>query len=138
MILFRESADDVTPDQLHGFFVAWPNPLSLETHLEILRNSYRVVLAVDKENNRVVGFVNAISDGVLSAYVPLLEVLPEYQKQGIGRELVRRMLALLSNLYMIDLTCDPELQPYYESIGLVKSTGMMKRNYDRQSGEPPK
>ena len=31
---------------------------------------------------RVVGFVTAISDGVLSAYIPLLEVLPEYQGAG--------------------------------------------------------
>ena len=34
-------------------------------------------LALDKDT--VVGFATATSDAVLSAYIPLLEVLPEYQ-----------------------------------------------------------
>ena len=87
-----------------------------------------MVLAVDDQNSRVVGFVNAISDGVLCAYIPFLEVLPAYQRQGIGDELVRRLLKLLDNLYMIDLTCDRPLQKFYERFGMRSSTGMMIRN----------
>jgi ribosomal protein S18 acetylase RimI-like enzyme len=75
------------------------------------------VLAVEGE--RVVGFVTAFSEGVLSAYIPLLEVLPEYQRRGVGSELVRRILARLSDLYMVDLACDADLVPYYERLGLV-------------------
>ena len=66
----------------------------------------------------MVGFVTAISDGVLSAYVPLLEVLPDYQGRGIGSELICRMLARLNDLYMVDLVCDAELVPFYERLGL--------------------
>jgi ribosomal protein S18 acetylase RimI-like enzyme len=40
--------------------------------------------------------------------LPLLEVLPEYQGQGVGTELVRRLLARLDSLYMVDLCCDAE------------------------------
>ena len=56
----------------------------------------------------VVGFVTAVSDGVLSAYIPLLEVLPEYQDRGIGSELMRRILEQLDDLYMVDVLCDAE------------------------------
>ena len=49
----------------------------------------------------MVGFVTAISDGVLSAFIPLLEVLPEWQGPGIGTELVRRILAELEDFYMV-------------------------------------
>jgi len=53
----------------------------------------------DTENGRVVGFVTAVSDGVVSAFLPLLEVLPEYQGRGIGSELVRRMLSASRRKY---------------------------------------
>ncbi|WP_338055248.1 GNAT family N-acetyltransferase [Shimazuella alba] len=33
-----------------------------------------------------------MSDGVLSAYIPLLGVLPAYQNQGIGKILVESLL----------------------------------------------
>ncbi len=133
-IRFTETSTDLSADQLTGFFVGWPKPPTPDTHLAILNAAAKVVVAIDSETNRVVGFINAISDGILSAYIPLLEVLPEFKDRGIGRELVRRMLTQLDGLYMIDLTCDKELQPFYEKFDLIKMSGMMKRNFDKQAG----
>lgn len=101
---FVYSADSISADQLHGFFVGWPNPPSPETHLAILRRSDAVALAIDNESGHVVGFINALSDGMLHAFIPLLEVLPAHQGRGIGQELVRRMLALLGDLYAVDVS----------------------------------
>ncbi|MFO0983047.1 MAG: GNAT family N-acetyltransferase [Planctomycetota bacterium] len=116
--------------QLEGFFVGWPNPPSPATHLELLNRSDAIELALDDDDRaRVVGFITAISDGVLSACIPLLEVLPECRGNGIGRELVKRMLARLQHLYMVDLSCDARLQPFYASLGFRPATGMMLRNY---------
>ena len=133
MISFTDSIEGITPDRLDGFFVGWPNPPSPETHMELLTNSYHLVLAVDDETGSVVGFVTAISDGVLAAFIPLLEVLPAYQGQGIGTELMRRMLEKLSGLYAIDLTCELDLQPFYARLGMVTHSGMIIRHYERQS-----
>lgn len=133
-IEFRRALDGVTSDDLDGFFEGWPNPPDAATHMRILENAFAVELAVDVESGRVVGFVNAISDGVLSAYVPLLEVLPEWRGRGIGRELVRRLCEQLDDLYMIDLLCDPELEAFYEPLGFRAMLGMGKRNYENQSG----
>jgi GNAT superfamily N-acetyltransferase len=124
----------IGPEHLEGFFEGWPDPPSPATHRRILAASHEFVLAVDDESGRVVGFVTAITDGVLSAYVPLLEVLPAWRGRGIASELVRRLVARLADLYMIDLTCDPDVQPFYERLGFRPSTGMMIRRYDRQSG----
>lgn len=115
-----------------GFFVGWPNPPSNETFKKSLRGSYKIVLAY--ENKKLVGFINSISDGVLSAYIPLLEVLPDYQNKGIGKELVNKLKAELSNLYMLDLLCDENLIPYYKGLGMKPAQGVYLRNYDRQSG----
>jgi len=134
MITYIDSVEGITANQLHGFFVGWPNPPSPETHLKLLTNSDQIVLAVDNELGRVIGFISAISDGVLSAYIPLLEVLPDYQRRGIGQELTRQMLEKLNGLYMIDLTCDRELEPFYARFGMKPGSGMIIRNYKKQSG----
>lgn len=134
MISYTDSLARISAGNIGGFFVGWPNPPSPETHLKLLRNSDHVVLALDEETGNAVGFVTAISDGVLSAYIPLLEVLPAFQGQGIGRELLRRLLEKLKGLYMVDAICDPELQPFYERLGMRKYTGMTVRRLDKQSG----
>ncbi len=134
MITYTTSLDGITADQLQGFFVGWPNPPNPETHLKILQGSTHILLAIDDTDGKVVGFINAISDGVLNAFIPLLEVLPSHQHQGIGAELVRQMLDTLRNLYAIDLLCDADLQPFYERFGMRPYSAMLYRNYDRQSG----
>lgn len=135
-IRYRTDLEGVSPDELTGFFVGWPSAPDPATHLRLLDNSYAFVLAVDAETERIVGFVNAVSDGVLSAYIPLLEVLPDWQGRGIGTELVERICAQLDDLYMVDLACDPELESFYEPLGFEATTAMIRRNYDHQSGRP--
>ena len=124
--------ENITEDQLNGFFVGWPNPPSNKIFLKLLKNSYRVVLALSE--GKVVGFITSVSDGLLSAYIPFLEVLPEYQSRGIGRELISRMKKELKHLYMIDLLCDEKLVSYYETLGMRRAMGAMIRNYENQSG----
>ena len=126
-IAYSETLEGVEPAHLGCFFVGWPQRPSAERHLAMLRGSDHVVLA--RDGQRVVGFVTAVSDGVLSAFIPLLEVLPEYQGRGIGTELMRRMLARLESLYMVDLCCDAELEPFYARLGLgTLDRGMGLRN----------
>lgn len=134
MMIYTNSLDGISSDMLKGFFVDWPNPPKPDTHLKLLKNSSKVVIAIDDKTNQVIGFITAISDGVLSAYIPLLEVLPTYKNQGIGRELVNRILKELDDIYMIDLCCDDDLVPYYDRFGMMKTNGMILRNYNMQSG----
>jgi GNAT superfamily N-acetyltransferase len=135
MIAYVSSVENITPENLQGFFVGWKNPPSPEMHWKLLTHSDQIVLAVDDETGNVIGFITAISDGVLCAYIPLLEVLPAYQKRGIGRELVRRMLEKLKGLYMVDVFCDPELEPFYARLGMKPGFGMMLRDYEWRSLE---
>jgi ribosomal protein S18 acetylase RimI-like enzyme len=136
MIVYTDSLEGITPAHLAGgFFAGWPNPPSPETHLRLLRNSTHIVLARQDETGPVVGYVCALSDHVLFAYLSSLEVLPAFQRQGIGRDLVRRMQAKLADLYAIDLLCDPDRQPFYARCGLQPAVGMCARNYARQSGQ---
>jgi predicted N-acetyltransferase YhbS len=128
MIVYTNTTKNIMPSNLQGFFVGWPNPPTPEKHLRILKGSMKVILAVEKEGGNVVGFITAVGDGELCAYIPLLEVLPRHQKQGIGRKLVRRMLDELKGFYMVDLICDENLRGFYERFGMTSATGMIIRN----------
>ena len=135
VIEYSESVDDLhASDLADGFFEGWPNPPDAATHLRILRCSSEVVIARDVESGLVVGFVTAISDGTLSAYIPLLEVINSHRQRGIGSELVRRMLRKLDGLYMVDLVCDPGMTAFYERFGMSSGTAMIIRRMERQDG----
>ena len=134
MVRYVCSADGVRPDMLGGFFVGWHDPPTPERHLELLRGSSHVVLAIDDDIGAVVGFVTAVSDGVLAAYIPLLEVLPAYQGRGIGMELMRRILRKLDRLYMVDLVCDADVRAFYDRLGMKQASAMVIRRRSRQSG----
>lgn len=134
---YLHGTDTVVPEHLTGgFFEGWPSPPTPAVHLRILQGSRHVVVARANDDEQVVGFVTAVGDGVLSAYIPLLEVLPAFRGRGVASELVRRLLGALGELYMVDVVCDPELVPFYRRFGLQPLTAMARRRYDRQSGAP--
>lgn len=136
MVSYTDRLDGVSPEDLTGFFEGWPDPPTPETHLRLLQNSSEVILA--RDSARVVGFITANTDQVLSAYIPFLEVVKPYRGQGIGKELVRLMLLKLEGYYMVDLTCDPALRSFYMSLGMTALTAMSKRDLAAQSGRLPR
>ena len=129
MIRYQTDLNGITKEQLEGFFVGWSVPFTQDEHYEILQNSYMFVLAINTETNNVVGFVNAISDKLKFAFIPMLEVLPPFKNMGIGTKLMETLLSKLEHLSCIDLTCDPEMQPYYEKFKLTRSHGMVIRRF---------
>jgi len=135
MINYQDSIENIFPDMLSDFFVGWSKPPSTETHLKLLKNSDFIVIAIDDDIKKVVGFMTAITDSTLVAYIPFLEVLPKYQNKKIGQKLIEKMLKKLKGFYMVDLLCDKNLQGYYEKFGMHKATGVMIRNFDKQSGK---
>jgi GNAT superfamily N-acetyltransferase len=128
VIRYTDDLASVRDDMLDGFFAGWPRRPSAAQHLAVLRGSYRSVVAINDVDDRVVGFVNMLSDGVLTAFIPWLEVLPEYQGQGVGRELMRRILDGTDRFYSVDLVCDAALVPYYERLGMHGASSALLRH----------
>ena len=133
-IRYQSTLEGIRPENLGSHFEGWPNPPSPEAHLRILQGSDFIVLAISPEE-RVVGWISSISDGVSCAYIPHLAVLPEYQGLGIGAELVSQMLEQVGHLYMIDLVCDRDVVDFYVKQGFSECVGMVVRNFARQNCE---
>lgn len=130
----RTTLDGIMPAQLGGFFEGWPTPPTPETLHRLLAGAPYLALAV--EDGEVVGFAYAISDGVLCAYIPLLEVRAAWRGRGVASALMRSLLEQLDGLYMVDTACDEDLAPFYERFGLRRATAMVRHDYARQAGRP--
>lgn len=68
----------------------------------------------------LVGYAQVISNHVTDAYIQDVMVHPHYQHQGIGTELMKRLLARLEaeGVYMVSVIYgDQALRPFYERFG---------------------
>lgn len=133
-IAYSSKKEDVVGLEITNFFDGWPEKPSEEVLRKSIINADYVVLAIDRSQNRLVGYITALTDNVLSAYIPFLEVEKSYQEQGIGKTLVNKILEQLTHLYMIDLVCDEEIAGFYKEAGFQSWHAMIRRNYENQSG----
>jgi GNAT superfamily N-acetyltransferase len=95
----------------------WSSADKPDQLLKALANSHTVVTAWD--GDRLVGLGNAISDGILVVYYPHLLVQPEYQGQGIGTEIVRRMQARYEGFHQQAVLADGRAAEFYRKVGFT-------------------
>lgn len=101
--------------------VGWTNYTSNPTMLQnALEHSLFLISARDEEGN-LIGFLRAVGDGYSIIYIQDIIVLPEYQRQGIGTQLLRQTLEYFKEVYQMILTTDSELKTlaFYESNGFT-------------------
>ncbi|MDH3228132.1 MAG: GNAT family N-acetyltransferase, partial [Thermoleophilia bacterium] len=92
------------------------NPERLRTAIEL--SSYAVVAT---EGEQVVGFARAMSDGAFAVYIADILVLPELQRQGIGRSLVKELLDRypMERFHHQVLVAERGAEGFYRRLGLV-------------------
>lgn len=81
----------------------------------MLEHGNLLVTAWDGE--RLVGVARALTDFSYCCYLSDLAVDRQYQKCGIGRELIRRVHAAIGEQSMLLLLAAPEAMMYYPKIG---------------------
>ena len=78
------------------------------------------------DGDKLVGVIRTVGDGASIVFVQDLLVLPEYQRQGIGTQLLRRIMDHFSSVYQMELMTDntPETAAFYRSVGFIKADDM--------------
>jgi GNAT superfamily N-acetyltransferase len=87
--------------------------------INALRNSHSLVTA--RENGKLVGIANAISDGYLVVYYPHMLVHPDYHGQGIGRLIMQAMFERYESFHQQMLTAVVDAVGFYEQVGFERA-----------------
>ena len=98
--------------------VGWTNYTHQPQMLEqALSHSLAIYTALD--GDAVVGLVRLVGDGFSSVFVQDLIVLPSYQRQGIGSNLMTEALADYKDAYQIQLATEQTEKTlgFYRSLG---------------------
>ena len=106
MITIRKQEIVKLEDVLHLYQAAgWTNYTNQPQMLEqALSHSLVIYLALD--GDAVVGLIRLVGDGFSSVFVQDLIVLPSYQRQGIGRSLMKEALEDYKDAYQVQLVTE--------------------------------
>jgi aralkylamine N-acetyltransferase len=85
-------------------------------------------------NGKVVGMARVISDGYSDAYIQDVVVLEPYRGQGVGRELIRRLVqfCVTRKIGWIGLVAEPGTQGLYEDLGFGPLVGYQPMLYGKK------
>jgi GNAT superfamily N-acetyltransferase len=84
----------------------WSSARKPEALHQALLNSHALVSAWD--GKMLVGIGNAISDGFLAVYYPRLLVRPDYQRQGVGQQIMEILKQRYAGMHIQMLVADEE------------------------------
>jgi len=91
-------------------------------HQQAFSASASVVFVYDEE--QLIGFGRAISDGIVQAAIYDVAVLPSHQGQGIGKQIIQKIVASLPGCSFI-LYASPGKETFYEKLNFRRmKTGM--------------
>lgn len=113
-------------------------------HPQMLRAALEGSLALwaafegPSEGDKLIGLVRVVGDGASIVFVQDLLVLPEFQRQGVGTQLLRRVLERYAHVYQTELLTDDteKTRAFYESLGFVAADKMGCRSFMRLGKAP--
>jgi N-acetylglutamate synthase-like GNAT family acetyltransferase len=106
--------------------VGWERRVAEQKRFErMMEGASRTVVAV--ENARVVGFARALFDGASNGYISTVAVAVDRQGQGIGRQMVQRLMAVDDpDTITWVLRAGRGSEPFWRKMGFGKSETAME------------
>jgi len=119
MIIYRNNAK-ITAAQAIDLYIRSTlgerRPIDkVTTFADMLANANLIITAWDQE--KLVGIARTLTDFSYVAYLADLAVDEQYQKQGIGKQLIEETKSHLNSECMIVLLAAPKANDYYQKIG---------------------
>lgn len=117
MNIVYKDTQDIESFKLEELFLSvewssghYPDKLSVA-----MKNSGCVFTAWDGE--KLIGLINALDDGIMTAYVHYMLINPDYQGKGIGKELIRLIKEKYSDYLRIVLVSYNKEVDFYKNCG---------------------
>jgi Acetyltransferase (GNAT) family. len=122
VIAYRDIRD-FDAGRLQALFlsVGWSSGHFPEKLAAALKNYGSVLSAWDED--KLVGLVSAMDDGVMTAYIHYMLVDPAYQKRGIGAELLRMTKEHYKDYLRVLLVAYDKEMRFYEHCGFKAGQG---------------
>lgn len=119
--------EPINPESLQHLFqqTDWAKnrpPINLQ---KMLDNS-ELVLGV-WDNDYLVGFARAVTDDIYRAWIEDVVVDEDYRQQGVGSQIIQKLLKRLEHIQLVMLDCDPDLVPFYKKHQFQLKTGQSMR-----------
>lgn len=99
----------------------WSSGRKSDLVRKALEKSHSLVLA--RHRGRLIGLVNALSDGYLVVYYPHLIVHPDYHGKGVGSGLMDRAMKRYADIHQQVLIADDHAEPFYRKLGFTLAEG---------------
>ena len=117
MEITYQDSKDLDERDLEELFlsVEWSSGHYPEKLVVAMKSSGSVFTSWD--GNKLIGLINALDDGAMTAYVHYLLVDPAYQGKGIGKELVRLISERYKDYLRIVLVAYDKEIGFYENCG---------------------
>ena len=106
-------------DLLERSTLAERRPVDDEARLEVMLKNADIIVTA-RCGDLLVGVARAITDFAFCCYLSDLAVDETYQRQGIGKELLRRVSTEAGEKTKVILLASPKAVEYYPHIGMIR------------------
>jgi ribosomal protein S18 acetylase RimI-like enzyme len=121
MIIYQKESD-LSPEEFRDILVnsglGERRPIDDRERIAQMVKSANLIITA-RENGKLIGIVRALTDFVYCTYLSDLAVDRDFQKLGIGKELIRQVKLKTPQAKLILLSA-PKAKDYYPKIGMNK------------------
>lgn len=120
---YNQAPNRADLDELIGLFTEfayWPMPLQPSDWEKLLANTPLFIIA--RDDDKIIGFARLLTDFVRWAQLYDVLVHKDYQRTGIGRSLIKRLIEhdSISTVRNISLSTLSDRSGFYESLGFSR------------------
>lgn len=123
-VVITTKKESITPTELLNLYesVGWLNSNQHTISLSMILNCAGILAARDN-NDKLIGFVKVLSDG--EYYTQLAEIIvhPNYQRQGIGKQLMNEVQKIWGDTPIFIMT-SAETITFFEKCGYIQQDSM--------------
>jgi GNAT superfamily N-acetyltransferase len=122
-LVYKFNPDLETIDWSHicnlFYKVNWRTRIEEEIKLAFSKSSIQLFVYLD---DRIIAFGRTVDDGRYYAQLADIIVDPEFQGNGLGKALVKRINEQLENYHFVTLTAAPGKADFYKGLGWKKQS----------------